>query len=130
MFRLILLLATASLSFAQLRISQVYGGGGNAGATFKNDFIEVFNAGSSPATAAITNTTAAVRNGAGCTDTNNNNLDFTVSGGPNPRNTASTVNACSATTSPSGSGAASPNPVGAGNNTLITVNVTPGTGPT
>src|SRR5215470_8572585 len=27
-------------------ISQVYGGGGNAGATLKNDFIEIFNAGS------------------------------------------------------------------------------------
>ena len=26
-------------------ISQVYGGGGNAGATLKNDFIEVFNRG-------------------------------------------------------------------------------------
>jgi predicted extracellular nuclease len=26
-------------------ISQVYGGGGNSGATFKNDFIEIFNAG-------------------------------------------------------------------------------------
>src|SRR4029077_15503246 len=25
-------------------ISQVYGGGGNAGSTFKNDFIEIFNA--------------------------------------------------------------------------------------
>ena len=45
MFRLILLLATASLSFGQLRISQVYGGGGNAGSTLKNDFIEVFNRG-------------------------------------------------------------------------------------
>ena len=29
-------------------ISQVYGGGGNSGATYKNDFIEVFNAGGSP----------------------------------------------------------------------------------
>ncbi len=28
-----------------LRISQVYGGGGNSGATYKNDFIELFNAG-------------------------------------------------------------------------------------
>jgi len=46
MFRFILLLAAASLSFGQLRISQVYGGGGNQGATLKNDFIEVFNAGS------------------------------------------------------------------------------------
>src|SRR5882672_605609 len=30
-------------------ISQVYGGGGNAGATYKNDFIELFNRGSAPA---------------------------------------------------------------------------------
>ena len=30
-------------------ISQVYGGGGNAGAPFKNDFIELFNRGTTPA---------------------------------------------------------------------------------
>jgi hypothetical protein len=29
-------------------ISQVYGGGGNSGATYKNDFIELFNRGGSP----------------------------------------------------------------------------------
>src|SRR5258705_13972218 len=29
-------------------ISQVYGGGGNAGATLKNDFIELFNRGNVP----------------------------------------------------------------------------------
>lgn len=29
-------------------ISQVYGGGGNSGATYKNDFIELFNPGSAP----------------------------------------------------------------------------------
>jgi predicted extracellular nuclease len=29
-------------------ISQVYGGGGNSGATYKNDFIELFNRGTSP----------------------------------------------------------------------------------
>src|ERR671919_486946 len=29
-------------------ISQVYGGGGNTGATLKNDFIELFNRGASP----------------------------------------------------------------------------------
>ena len=29
-------------------ISQVYGGGGNAGATLKNDFIELFNLGNAP----------------------------------------------------------------------------------
>jgi predicted extracellular nuclease len=32
-----------------VRISQVYGGGGNSGATYKNDFIELFNAGGSSA---------------------------------------------------------------------------------
>lgn len=31
-------------------ISQVYGGGGNSGATYKQDFIELFNAGSAPVT--------------------------------------------------------------------------------
>jgi uncharacterized protein len=29
-------------------ISQVFGGGGNSGAPFRNDFIEIFNAGTSP----------------------------------------------------------------------------------
>ena len=41
-------LASAPLS-AQVVISQVYGGGGNAGALYTNDFIELFNAGSTPA---------------------------------------------------------------------------------
>ncbi|MVM30648.1 hypothetical protein GO755_11455 [Spirosoma sp. HMF4905] len=33
---------------ANIVISQVYGGGGNAGATYKNDFIELFNRGNTP----------------------------------------------------------------------------------
>jgi uncharacterized protein len=41
--------ASTGASSSGLVISQVYGGGGNAGATLKNDFIEVFNAGSSTA---------------------------------------------------------------------------------
>ena len=39
---------TAAPTFAvspNIVISQVYGGGGNAGATYKNDFIELFNRG-------------------------------------------------------------------------------------
>src|SRR6201986_268046 len=36
----------AHASASGVVISQVYGGGGNAGSTFKNDFIEVFNGGS------------------------------------------------------------------------------------
>jgi hypothetical protein len=46
---LIILSAFVSIGFSQVRISQVYGGGGNAGATYKNDFIELFNTGTSPA---------------------------------------------------------------------------------
>ena len=41
------LLATPG-AWAQVVISQVYGGGGNAGATLRNDFIELFNRGNSP----------------------------------------------------------------------------------
>ncbi len=37
--------ATAAASTSGVVISQVYGGGGNSGATYKNDFIELFNAG-------------------------------------------------------------------------------------
>ena len=36
---------TAAAASSTLVISQVYGGGGNAGATLKNDFIELFNRG-------------------------------------------------------------------------------------
>ena len=46
--RLWLLLATIFLAqnaWAQVVISQVYGGGGNTGATYRNDFIELFNRG-------------------------------------------------------------------------------------
>lgn len=36
-------------SFAQVRISQVYGGGGNTSATYNQDFVEIFNAGTTAA---------------------------------------------------------------------------------
>ena len=36
---------SAAAGSPDLVISQVYGGGGNSGATFKNDFIELFNRG-------------------------------------------------------------------------------------
>ena len=38
----------AHASATGIVISQVYGGGGNAGSTFKNDFIEIFNADGAP----------------------------------------------------------------------------------
>ena len=40
--------APASAASPDIVISQVYGGGGNAGATLKNDFIELYNRGTEP----------------------------------------------------------------------------------
>jgi hypothetical protein len=185
-------------SQAQVVISQVYGGGGNAGAPYTNDFIEIFNrgsvaqdltgwsvqyasaagttwavtnltsvilqpgqyfliqqaAGATPSNplptpdatgtiamagasgkvilvntttaqtgadptgsqiidkvgygtangnetasmSALSNTTSGLRLLAGCTDTDNNSADF-VTGAPNPRNTATTLNVCSSSPS-------------------------------
>jgi uncharacterized protein len=51
-----------------------------------------FFEGSGP-TGTLSNTTAALRNGAGCQDTDNNAADFTV-GSPTPRNTASPTSPC------------------------------------
>lgn len=191
------LMASALPAFsAGVVISQIYGGGGNSGATLKNDFIEIFNAGAVPTRlagwsvqyasatgtswqvtplgnvtlqpgqyylvqeavgaggsaslptpdavgtialsssngkvalvsttasltganpagganvvdlvgfgttptgyetantgVALTNTTAALRAAAGCTDSNNNAADFAI-GAPAPRNTAAPLNAC------------------------------------
>src|SRR5688500_11534521 len=193
---LISFLFIINCSNAQVVISQVYGGGGNSGATLKNDFIEIFNRGTttvdlsgwsiqyastngstwqrtnlsglisagqyyliqqaqgaggtvnlptpdvigtipmaagagkvvllntnltitsgtvcpsgvnvqdivgygtgtncfegSGPTATLTNTTSALRGASGCTDNNNNSVDF-ATGTPNPRNTSSSLNPC------------------------------------
>jgi hypothetical protein len=45
LYTLIIILFAAISSQAQVVISQVYGGGGNSGAPFTNDFIELFNRG-------------------------------------------------------------------------------------
>lgn len=219
--------------FGAIVISQIYGGGGNTGATYQNDFIELFNAGNtaqslngwsvqyasstgttwnnltilpnttlqpgqyfliqeasnaavgsalpSPdvttgniamaaangklilvngttalsgacptigvldgvgygtancfegmaAAGALSATTAAIRNGAGCNDSNDNSIDFTVAT-PTPRNTATTLRVCGGggSTNPSGIGAATPAFMLAGASTLLTITVTPGASPT
>jgi predicted extracellular nuclease len=51
-FGLLFGLRTANASSNGVVISQVYGGGGNSGSTFKNDFIEIFN--SSPVSVDLT----------------------------------------------------------------------------
>jgi len=226
----------SSLAFAtpgEVVISQVYGGGGNSGATLKNDFIEIFNrssvavdltgwsvqyasntgttwqvtplsgvlqpghyyliqeqagaagtvnlptpdatgniamassaakvalvrtttqlSGFNPNFAAnniadfvgygstanyyetaptpnLGNTTAALRAGNGCTDTDSNSADFTVAP-PNPRNSSSPANSCGGVTptSPTATGSANPSSTWNGQSVLFTVAVTPGSNPT
>jgi hypothetical protein len=88
------------------------------------------NCSESDPTPALSNTTAALRNGSGCTDTDDNSADFSIDA-PNPRNSASPAQSCGAPppTNPSGTGAADPASVAAGDSTLLTVAVTPGTNP-
>ncbi|HZP67357.1 MAG TPA: lamin tail domain-containing protein [Rudaea sp.] len=227
----IVALAGAAAADAQVVISQVYGGGGNSGATYKNDFIELFNAGSTaqdltgwsvqysgatnsswtgvtnltsvtlqpgeyyliqeaagaggttslptadatgsinmsatngkvalvnstttlptgcPAAgsvvdlvgfgtgsamcsetapvAALTNTTAALRNNSGCTDSGNNSSDFST-GAPAPRNTATALNVCGGGTPPSGTGNAAPAVAQTSGTAVLTVAVTGGSSP-
>jgi predicted extracellular nuclease len=53
----------------------------------------------SGATGILSNTTAALRAGGGCTDTDTNSTDFSV-GAPAPRNSASPLNTCAVTNAP------------------------------
>jgi len=242
--RLAIVLATfvaiaqpASAVSNTLVISQLYGGGGNTGATLKNDFIEIFNRGTTTvnltgwsvqyastsgttwqatnlsgslapgkyyliqeaagtggtvnlptpdatgtiamsatagkvalvnstvalsgacpaavdfigydgancfegaATAPLTNTTAAIRNGGGCTDTDNNSADFTITA-PAPRNSATAANPCTGANNPPSINAPA-NPIatvlqnaapfnvsltGSDDNNIFNWSATPGTG--
>jgi predicted extracellular nuclease len=221
-------LSLAALSaHAQVVVSQVYGGGGNAGGQYRNDFIELFNRGTStvnlagwsvqyassagttwqvtalngslqpgqyllvqeavgantlaaalptpdatgtiamsatggkvalhnattalsgacPAaqnlvafgsvtgcgtpTPALSNSTAALRKGAGCTDTGSNGADFDVLA-PAPRNRATALAPCDGggtPTSPTATAALSPSSVQAGEAFTLRVTVVPGTNP-
>src|SRR5207249_8098689 len=76
-------------------------------------------------TATLDNTTAAVRRGNGCVDTDNNAGDF-VTIGPIPRNSAAPANACGGDAAlPSGLGIALPSSLDPASNTLLTVRATP-----
>src|SRR5205085_10578622 len=80
-------------------------------------------------TSALSNTTAAVRKGNGCDDTDNNANDF-VTIGPIPRNSAAPANSCGGDpTRPSGLGIASPSSLEPASDVLLTVKVTPATVP-
>ncbi|MFZ0062880.1 MAG: DNA/RNA non-specific endonuclease [Pyrinomonadaceae bacterium] len=73
----------------------------------------------------LSNTIAALRKSNGCFDTNDNTADF-VSGDPNPHNSSSATNDCTAL---SGFGSANPSSVLQGESTNLTVQVSPGQNP-
>ena len=79
-------------------------------------------------TATLSATTAAIRKGSGCTDTDNNAGDFTV-GAPAPQNTGSPATACNLGSTLTASGGANPSTVTPGGTTLLTVTVNPATTP-
>ncbi len=68
--------AAASTSIV---ISQVYGGGGNANATYRNDFIELYNLGST--TVDVTGWSVQYGSSGGTTWTNRTNLTGTIQPG-------------------------------------------------
>jgi hypothetical protein len=80
-------------------------------------------------TLTLSNTTAAIRRGNGCVDTDNNSADLFVSG-PIPRNSASPVNSCGGDpNNPSGLGDSFPTSLDPATNVLLIVKVTPATIP-
>jgi len=83
---------------------------------------------SSP-TPTLSNTTAAIRRGNGCVDTDNNSADLFI-GGPIPRNSASPANSCGGDpNNPSGLGDSFPTSMDPASNVLLIVTVTPATTP-
>jgi DNA/RNA endonuclease G (NUC1) len=72
--------------------------------------------------------TAGIRKGGGCADSDNNFNDFTIAA-PNPKNTASPTNSCNLEAVLQARGGASPAATTPGGNTLLTVTVTPAVTP-
>src|SRR5262249_18608612 len=73
-------------------------------------------------------TTAAIRNGGGCVDTDNNQADFAIAA-PAPRNSSTPTNSCNLGSQLQAGITASPNIVSPGGNTLLRVSVIPATSP-
>jgi hypothetical protein len=87
------------------------------------------NCAESATAAGLSNTTASIRRGNGCTDTGNNAADF-VAAGPIPRNDTAPANGCGGKSGQSSAFAvASPDSLDPASDTLLTVRVTPATAP-
>ena len=72
----LVLAAPASAASPDIVISQVYGGGGNTGAQFKNDFIELYNRGTEPVP--VTGWSVQYASSGGTTWTNRTPLSGTI----------------------------------------------------
>ena len=82
-----------------------------------------------PMSAALTNTTAAIRKGNGCIDTHNNGNDLLIDG-PIPRNSSAPPNSCAINPAQiTGQGIATPDLIENTAMTLLTVKITPATTP-
>jgi hypothetical protein len=93
------------------------------------DFLEYGGSGCPNPTPGLSNTTAAIRKGNGCIDTDNNRSDFLIDG-PIPRNSSAPGNGCSSDPAKiSGLGTASPDSVQVTAMTLLTATVTPAVTP-
>jgi uncharacterized protein len=68
------------------------------------------NSAETTAAAALSTTTSLVRALNGCTDTDNNSTDFSISNAPTPRNTSTALNLCSGAPAPGPSPSPSPTP--------------------
>jgi hypothetical protein len=66
LYTLAIIALSSMASYSQVVISQVYGGGGNTGATYKNDFVELFNRGNQAVT--LTGHTLQYASGTGVFD--------------------------------------------------------------
>lgn len=76
---LLVVLLSATITNAQVKISQVYGGGGNAGATIKQDFIQLKNTATSGAAIDISGWSVQYASATGSTWTTANKTDIPAS---------------------------------------------------
>ena len=113
----------SAAQLAQLLDWVAYGAAGNGAAGSGEGGTSVNNG------AALTSVQGGVRKLTGCTDTDNNNLDFDVVTNPVPRNSASPRLVCSSNGTLQGAGGASPSSVAPGATTLLSVAVSPATAP-
>jgi DNA/RNA endonuclease G (NUC1) len=100
-----------------------YGTGGNGAAGNGEGGTSVNNG------TAMTSVQGGIRKGSGCTDTDNNNLDFDVVTNPVPRNSSSPRVICLSNGLLQGSGGADPSSVAPGETSLLGVLVSPAASP-